>query len=99
LRGRVPDQVVDGTQTAIQSADFLGRLFRDRAAMLDSIARLGEGSVAARVVDLPRIRRYLEDHQGIETQGAQHWLQMTCAVPRGMALARFAQLVERSNDG
>ena len=99
LEGRVPDEVAHGTQTAIQSADFLGRVERDREAMLDSIARVGDSSTAAGLIDLPRLKAYLEEHRGLEVKGSDHWLRMTCAVPRGIALARFAQFVEGSNDG
>ena len=99
LEGRVPDEVAHGTQTAIQSADFLGRVERDREAMLDSIARVGDSSTAAGSIDLPRLKAYLEEHRGLEVKGSDHWLRMTCAVPRGIALARFAQFVDGSNDG
>ncbi len=99
LHGRIPNEVAQDTQTAIQSADFLGRVLRDREAMLAGLARIGEQSIAACVIDLPRIRQYLEDHAGAQSTGPLHWLRMTCAVPRGLALARFAQFVEGSNDG
>ncbi|TNE33777.1 MAG: hypothetical protein EP350_03445 [Alphaproteobacteria bacterium] len=99
LKGRIPDEIVEGRQNAIQSADFLGRVARDRGSMLRSLARIGDGSLADSVIDLPRIRQYLEMHEGTEVKGADHWLRMTCAVPRGIALARFVQFVEGSNDG
>ena len=99
LDGRVPDAVAWGRETAIQSADYLGRVAQDRETLTERLAQSGSQSAASEMIDLERLRAYVASNQGPSSGGGRHWLRMTCAVPRGLALARFVQLVEGHNDG
>jgi len=99
LDGRVPDEVAWGGETAIQSADFLGRAVLARDSLTQMIDRMDRARPAAQLIDLQRLRGYIAANEGPQSGGGRHWLRMTCAVPRGLALARFAQLVEGHNDG
>lgn len=97
--GRVPSSVSASQSTGIQSADFPDRIARDAARVRDYVAQdLPRGS-AAEVIARARITGYLDRHVAGRGVGSHRWQKLVCALPRGAALARFAQHVEGFNVG
>jgi hypothetical protein len=95
----VPEEVTGSEATAIQSADFLARLERDRGAIIADAERLDQGAAARAGLDMKRLARDLRSMDAPDGGGPHRWLRLACAVPRGMALGRFVQYVEGSNHG
>ena len=98
LRGRAPAQISEQTRIAIQSADMLGRMHRDKAKLLNDLDRL-ERIGAAKLFDVARMRNILTHCNGPKEDGEKDWLRVAALVPRGLSFLRFAQYVEGRNDG
>jgi asparagine synthase (glutamine-hydrolysing) len=70
LADRLPAAVLDAPATGYQGADWHEGLSADRAGLAAELARLEACAPAARLLDLPRLRRLLDDwpQDGWETQ-------------------------------
>ena len=97
--GRVPSSVSTSQSTGIQSADFPDRIARDAAKVRDYVAQDVPRGSAAELIDRARITGYLDRHVAGSGVGSHRWQKLVCALPRGAALARFAQHVEGFNVG
>lgn len=94
LSKRAPAHIADQSRVAIQSADMLGRMQRDRAQILDEIAMFKSTLPSDHAIDLDRLAAIAEGCNGPRGPGERDWLRVVAQLPRGLALARFAMHVE-----
>ncbi len=97
--GRVPEMVVHGTETAIQSADFIARVSRDGALIEALLANNPPDGSASSLIDHERLARDLDAIKHPDRGGPYAWLRLACALPRGVALSRFVRYAEGHNNG
>ncbi len=91
---RLPAEVLARTEKGRQSADFHEGVERIRDQLLAELEAMGRSSMAARCLDLPWLRRMLEDWP---KEGWRHPRQATeygTALLRGVAMGRFILDVE-----
>lgn len=97
LKGRVPEQVRCETRLGIQSSDWPLRWSRERDAIMDELARLEDDPEIARMIDLPRLRRWMREWSGGNSVGGMETARIFCAVGRGLTAARYMKFRERGN--
>ncbi|URW75326.1 asparagine synthase-related protein [Sphingomonas donggukensis] len=61
LGGIVPDAVRLNRRRGYQSSDWLDRMTRERSLIAQEVAALGRSAVAQDIIDVPRLRRLVED--------------------------------------
>jgi asparagine synthase (glutamine-hydrolysing) len=60
MAGRVPAQTLEARQRGVQAAYWFERMRDERQELLGAVARFESDDLATRVLDLPRLRRLLE---------------------------------------
>jgi asparagine synthase (glutamine-hydrolysing) len=99
LTGKVPDMVLKENRRGLQAADWAVRLFRQKQEMLEEIDGLAGDPVMAKRLDLPSLRKAVEDltaETPDDDELAQRW---HLAVTRGLTTARFIRFADGRNDG
>jgi asparagine synthase (glutamine-hydrolysing) len=98
LKGMVPDMVLGESRGGLQTADWHLRLGRQRTKMFEEIDRLATDPKMVAMLDLPRLRRALEnwpDETPIGDGPIEQTLQL--ALTRALSTARFVRYVEGKN--
>ncbi len=97
LADRLPAAVLDAPATGYQGADWHEGLSADRAGLAAELARLEACAPAARLLDLPRLRRLLDDwpQDGWETQSVREAYRH--ALLRGVSAGHFLRRVSGGN--
>jgi asparagine synthase (glutamine-hydrolysing) len=88
MRNALPPCVVANRQRGMQAADWFERLTRLRDRLPAEMARLERSDLASRVLDLPRLRRMVEqwpDGRG----GNQRRSDYQLGLERGLVVGRF----------
>jgi asparagine synthase (glutamine-hydrolysing) len=103
MQGILPDPVRLERRRGLQSADWSRHLTSARAEIAAEIDRLQRSSLASACLDLPRLRRLLDDWpqgaapgEGWHDSGVVHDYQL--ALLRGLATGRFLRRFEGGND-
>lgn len=99
LRQRAPPGIAVEQRVAIQSADMLGRMQRDRARIVAEIEELRRNSRAGEVIALDRLAAIARNCNGPDGDGERDWLRVCAQLPRGLALARFVHHLEQLRHG
>jgi asparagine synthase (glutamine-hydrolysing) len=99
MADRLPPDVVNEEHWGHQGADWHLRMSAERALYKEELARLERSPLARRCLDLPRLRRTLEEWpespQGIPSEKLDHFRYV---LGRGLATGRFLRTFERTND-
>lgn len=61
MASRLPAQILENRQRGLQAADWFERLTNSRAAIFDELALMENSDLAKRMLDVPRLRRLVED--------------------------------------
>lgn len=103
MRGILPDAVRLERRRGLQSADWSRHMIAARSAIAAEIDRLQRSPLASACLDLPRLRRLLDDWPADKAPGAG-WHDRAVindyqlALLRGLATGRFLRRFEGGND-
>lgn len=97
LVGRVPEKVWQERRVGRQAADWPARLQRDRDMILRELESLSRDERIARVFDLPRLIKSLEEWDGEDRPERRDADRLVSAVTRGLSTARFIRFAEGRN--
>ena len=61
MAGRLPERTLSGRQRGLQAPSWFSDMTRDRPELLGAVARFERDHLARRLLDLPRLRRMLEE--------------------------------------
>lgn len=95
LAGRAPPEVVNNPARGLQGADFLHRLTLRRDELRGTLDELERSPLASRCLDLPRLRRLLEDMPA--EARAEHMVPYVAALGRGLHAGQFLRWAEGGN--
>jgi asparagine synthase (glutamine-hydrolysing) len=97
LSDRLPERVLGERDRGFQSIDWHEDMTASRDGLREEIERLEQVPAAAAALDLPRMRRLVEDWptEGWNTQRTQAVYRM--ALQRGIASGHFLRKASRSN--
>ncbi|GGD66276.1 asparagine synthase-related protein [Croceicoccus mobilis] len=97
LHGRIPEEVRTARRIGIQNSDWPIRFSGERAAMLAEIDRLENDEDLSAMLDLTRLRKWLEEWDGRDSIGGREGPRIYSAVGRGLIAARFFRHVGGRN--
>ncbi|MAM74280.1 asparagine synthase-related protein [uncultured Tistrella sp.] len=99
LAGRLPQAVLDERRTGREDADWFHRMTMRRDWMMAEIARCEASPLAREVLDLPKIRRLVEDWPADATEASrpETMLPLLHAVGRGLRVGQFICRAEGGN--
>ena len=97
LAGRLPPTILDSPLTGYQGADWHEGLTADRASLAAELTRLEACRPAARMLDLPRLRRLVDDWPdgGWERQSVRESYRLTLL--RAVSAGHFLRKASGSN--
>ncbi len=94
---RLPPMILNNREIGLQNADWHARLAPHKDALLGEIDRLAASALAARLIDIPRMRRIAESWPTDAAQAAQtRWLERHVFL-RALHVASFASWIDRGN--
>ena len=96
--GMMPAEQRANRRNGRWDADWHLRIGRRRGDWLRELDRAARNPRLARMLDLPRLRRALEDFPQTTVIDPQEWMPIEMAAPRGLLTARFVNFVEGRND-
>jgi len=97
LWGILPPQVLANRRRGAQAPDWFEKLERRKAAMEAEIADLDRSVLARKAIDLDRLRIALQKWPSENWNDSQTIDEYQLALPRGLAMGRFARWFERTN--
>ncbi|HLO78660.1 MAG TPA: asparagine synthase-related protein [Magnetospirillum sp.] len=97
LAGIVPQAILDERRKGLQSADWHVGFATALPEMMEEIRRLEASPLARRCLDLPRIRRLLEEWPGSDWHRPEIWQTYKLAVTRAVAAGQFIRRIEGGN--
>ncbi|WP_439817741.1 asparagine synthase-related protein [Zavarzinia sp. CC-PAN008] len=97
LQDLVPDEVHQEVGKGLQAADWGVEATRSRSAFADEIARLEQSPFASTCLDLPRLRRLVDNWPQGDFNSAPVMREHHLALCRGLAAGRFIRQVEGGN--
>ena len=97
LKGKIPDLVLDEKRKGLQSADWHLRMRRQLELLKAEIDRLSEDPAMAHRLNLPSLKKALDDWPSETPLGTPLAYRLQLAVSRGLATTRFINYVEGKN--
>jgi asparagine synthase (glutamine-hydrolysing) len=97
-KGIMPEEQRENRLNGRWDADWHLRIGRRRREFLDELDGLKSDERIAGMVDIPRLRRALEDWPEQTETDAQQYFPREFAVPRGLLTARFVKWAESRNE-
>ena len=97
LRGKLPDAALDARTRGLQAADWHLRIGRHRVDWLAEIDRLARDPAMAHRLNLPMLRRALQDWPAETPIEGRANIQLMQAVPRAIGAARFIRYHQGQN--
>jgi asparagine synthase (glutamine-hydrolysing) len=96
---QLPPQILDfgRVQKGVQAADFHEQMANSRDELIVEVDRMANSALAARCLDLPRMRRLLEDWPKDGWRDADTIAEYRHALLRGLAVGCFIRHVEGGN--
>jgi asparagine synthase (glutamine-hydrolysing) len=94
---RLPVEVLEQTIKGTQAPDFHERVEKSRDDLLAEIDSMANSPMALRCLDLPRLRRMLENWPESDWRNPDRIGEYRSALLRGMAMGRFILHVEAGN--
>ncbi len=94
LADRLPAAVTDNRLSGLQGADFFHRMTLQRSAIAEGIAALERSALACRLLDVPRMRRMLDDWPSDTAQAGPEYLSV---LHRGLHYGQFLRWLEGGN--
>jgi asparagine synthase (glutamine-hydrolysing) len=96
-RGIMPEEQRANRKNGRWDADWHLRIGRRRPEWLHELDRVAKNPRLAGMLDVPRLRKALEDFPPHTVTDRQQWVPIEMAVPRGLLAARFVTWLEGSN--
>jgi asparagine synthase (glutamine-hydrolysing) len=97
LWGILPPQVLTNRRRGAQAADWFEKLERGKAAIEADITDLDRSLLARKALDINRLRRAVREWPSENSNDRQIIHEYKLALPRGLAMGRFARWFERAN--
>ncbi|GAB5447458.1 MAG: asparagine synthetase B family protein [Gymnodinialimonas sp.] len=98
LKGKLPDKVLSETRRGQQTADWHARLSLQLPALRDEVDALSRDDVMAEMLNLPRLRRMLENWPDeTPTSPSDPNASLHLALTRALTTARFIKYVKGGN--
>jgi len=97
LADRLPVSLLDRTTTGLQSADWHEGLTAARSEVRAELERLAQTPLAARLLDLPRLGRLVEDWPQGGWTDRRVVTEYRLALLRGLSVGRFVRTTLGSN--
>jgi asparagine synthase (glutamine-hydrolysing) len=97
LSDRLPPEIISETRSGYQSAGWFRRLSDRRAEIMDELEALQASPLAARIIDLPRLRRLASNWPADEQAAEARKLEFHIVLDRGLHVGRFIRWVEGGN--
>lgn len=97
LKGKIPDIVLDEKRRGLQSADWHLRMGRELDAINAEIDRLSEDPAMARRLNLPKLKKALQQWPSETPLGSSLAISLRLAVSRALTTARFINYIEGKN--
>jgi len=97
LWGILPPKVLANRRRGAQAPDWFEKLGRRKAAMEAEIADLDRSALARKAIDLDRLRTAVREWPSENRNDRQILDEYQSALPRGLAMGRFARWFERTN--
>lgn len=98
LAGKIPDMVLQERRRGLQTADWALRLHQQRPALLAELDRLAQDPAMAARLNLPVLRRSLQEWSGGTPTDPDLAARLRLALPRAITTARFIRHVDGRND-
>jgi len=96
--GRLPDIILSNRLSGLQHPDWYEGLADRRDELAHQATVLGQSPLARRVVDLPRLRRAVENWPAGGWHTPEVFREYNLALTRGLAAGRFLRWFEGGND-
>jgi asparagine synthase (glutamine-hydrolysing) len=98
MRGRLPEgHLRSGGYKGYQAIDWHEALTRSRTEIAEEIERLEASPMARRCLDLPRLRRLVDDWPTGDWHSPRVTQSYRLALSRGLAMGRFIRRMEGGN--
>jgi asparagine synthase (glutamine-hydrolysing) len=97
LKDRLPAEILDEMRPGTQSPEWYQRMTAHRAELMAQSERLFGSALAARVIDLPRLRRLINAWAHDATPASRPSFAQAIAVDRALHVGRFIRWVEGAN--
>ncbi len=97
LADRLPPEILNEHRRGYQGATWFRRLDAQRQDITDEIDRLETSSLASRLIDVPRLKRMLQDWPKDENAAEMRLQDLRRAFGRGIHVGRFIRWVEGGN--
>jgi len=94
LADRLPSEVIGNRQRGWQSGDFFHRMTLQKGAIAQGVAQLEGSALAGRLLDLPRMKRMMEDWPENETKAGPAYMTV---LHRGLHCGQFLRWLEGDN--
>lgn len=94
MQERLPSEILNNRKRGLQAADWYERLFGARAEVLEEIARLEKTELAARALDLSRLRQLVEQMPAQVTDVERIMRDYRFVLELGLMTGRFVRWVE-----
>jgi asparagine synthase (glutamine-hydrolysing) len=95
LADRLPAEILHERRRGMQGGAWFRRL--DRNQIAQDIERLEASRTAQRLIDLPRVRRLIDEWPDDEETAEKRFLEYTFVLARALHIGRFIRWVERDN--
>jgi asparagine synthase (glutamine-hydrolysing) len=97
LADRLPREILEERRKGAQSVNWFSNLNARRQDVVSELDRLDASPLAKRLVDLPRLRRLLQDWPADANAAERRVLEYRLALTRGVHVGRFIRWVEGGN--
>lgn len=94
LADRLPPEVIANRQKGSQSGDFFHRMNLQKGTIAEGVAQLEGSALANRLLDLPRMKRMMEDWPADETRAGPAYMAV---LHRGLHCGQFLRWLEGGN--
>lgn len=97
LADRLPDAVVNNFRVGRQNPEWFHRISLQRDSLMAEIEELERSSLASSLIDLPRLKRLLEDWPADAQAAETRRFDYESLLPRGIQMGRYLRWVEGGN--
>ena len=89
MADRVPAEILDNRRRGLQTSDWHAQLLRHQNRLVEEIARIGRSDLARRAIDLPRLRRLVDELPAVKPADPRALADYRFVLEYGLEVGRF----------
>jgi len=97
MAGLLPDEILYETRRGKQAADWFNAIDPARGAFVEEVSRLETSPLAQKCLDMPRLRRLVEDWPSSDCNSPEFYMIYEFAIPLALSAGRFIRRIEGGN--